>query len=140
MNAPEQITIEELLDDFELFDDWESRYKYIIELGGELPELPESFRVDENLVQGCLSRVWVMATPTDADGIVKFHADSDSQIVKGLISILVSLCNGRSANEIKTINFEGLFADLGLEEHLSRSRSNGFHSMVQRIRTLAGCQ
>jgi cysteine desulfuration protein SufE len=135
---PETITAEELLDEFSLFDDWSEKYQYIIELGDQLGEFPEDQRVDTNLVQGCQSNVWLIArTRGSSPPVVEFLADSDSQIVRGLIAILVMLLSGRSAEEIQSMEVERVFEKLELQRHLSRSRSNGLHSMIQRIRTLA---
>lgn len=132
------MTAEELLDEFSLFDDWSEKYQYIIELGDELGELPEEYRVESNLVQGCQSNVWLVARTKDTSPpVVEFLADSDSQIVRGLIAILVMLMSGRTAEEIQTMGVEQLFEKLELQRHLSRSRSNGLHSMIQRIRSLA---
>lgn len=133
-----QMTVEELLEEFELFDDWSEKYQYIIELGDQLDSFPEEFRVDDNLVQGCQSNVWLVARAKPADPpVIEFLADSDSQIVRGLIAILVMLMSGRTAEEIRDLDVEGLFRKLELQRHLSRSRSNGLNSMIQRIRTLA---
>ena len=134
---PSRTTLDDLVEDFELFDTWEERYKYIIELGGELEALADEHRTSENLVQGCQSQVWLVVNeqPTDPP-TYRFQADSDSQIVKGLVSMLISLTNGCTAEEIQSLDVAGLFERLGLSKHLSRSRSNGFHSMVKRMQTL----
>jgi sulfur transfer protein SufE len=132
------MTAEELLDEFALFDDWSEKYQYIIELGDQLGEFPEPLRVEDNLVQGCQSNVWLVArTQPSSPPVIEFLADSDSQIVRGLIAILIMLLSGRTAEEIKLMDVESLFQKLELRQHLSRSRSNGLHSMIQRIRTLA---
>lgn len=132
------LTVEELLEEFALFDDWNDRFQYIIELGDSLAELPEEFRVDANLVQGCQSRVWLKERVRPGNPpVIEFAADSDSQIVKGLIAILVMLLSGRTAREILETDIEGVFERLDLKRHLSRSRSNGLSSMIKRIRVLA---
>ena len=132
------LTVEELLEEFALFDDWNDRFQYIIELGDSLAELPEEFRVDANLVQGCQSRVWLKERVRPGNPpVIEFAADSDSQIVKGLIAILVMLLSGRTAREILQTDIEGVFERLDLKRHLSRSRSNGLSSMIKRIRVLA---
>ena len=131
--------LHELIEDFESFPDWEDRYEYLIELGFDVPDLPEEFRTEEHRVQGCTSQVWLVAQ-VDAGAqppVMEFLADSDSQIVKGLVAILLKVYSGRSAEEIRSFPIEQLFAKLGLHQHLSRSRSNGLHAMVQRIRQLA---
>ena len=133
------LTIEELLDEFEDFDHWEERYRYIIELGEELDEMPAELKTEENRVQGCVSNVWLVMDVQPGDPpLVQFVADSDSQIVRGLVSILLMLCSGRPAREVVVMDIDGVYERLGLRQHLSRSRSNGLHSMIQRIRTLAG--
>ena len=133
------LTIEELLDEFEDFDHWEERYRYIIELGEELDEMPAELKTEENRVQGCVSNVWLVMEMQPGDSpLVQFRADSDSQIVRGLVSILLMLCSGRPAREVVAMDIESVYERLDLRQHLSRSRSNGLHSMIQRIRTLAG--
>ncbi len=133
------LTIEELLDEFADFDHWEERYRYIIELGEELDEMPAAMKTEENRVQGCVSNVWVVMDVQSGDSpFVQFVADSDSQIVRGLVSILLMLCSGRPAREVVAMDIESVYERLDLRQHLSRSRSNGLHSMIQRIRTLAG--
>ncbi|MCB0327162.1 MAG: SufE family protein [Bdellovibrionales bacterium] len=132
------MTIDELIENFQLFDDWEDRYKYIIELGKKLPELPEKYKTDSNKVQGCVSQVWLVIneTPQKQDEI-EFLADSDAFIVKGLVAILMIIYNHKSKKEIADINIEEIFTKLKLEGHISPSRRNGFFSMVQRIQSLS---
>ena len=133
------LTIEELLDEFEDFDHWEERYRYIIELGEELDEMPAELKTEESRVQGCVSNVWLVMDVQPGDPqLVQFVADSDSQIVRGLVSILLMLCSGRPAGEVVAMDIESVYERLDLRQHLSRSRSNGLHSMIQRIRMLAG--
>jgi cysteine desulfuration protein SufE len=130
--------VSELLSTFDLFDDWEERYRYIIELGDELDPLPAEHKVEENRVQGCQSNVWLIADVQPGDpAVVDLAADSDSQIVRGLIAILMSVYNHRAPQEILAFDIRGLFEKLGLSQHLSRSRANGFFSMVNRIRSIA---
>lgn len=131
------LTVEELLDDFELLDSWEDRYRYVIELGDELDGLPEELKTEEHRVQGCVSNVWLVVEVQPGDPpTIHFRADSDSQIVRGLVAILAMICSGHTAAEIAAIDIESLFDKLDLRRHLSRSRSNGLHSMIRRIRTL----
>lgn len=126
---------EELIDRFSFFDDWQERYRYIIDLGMKLPALGEMHKTEENKVRGCMSQVWMTH---DIDGeVVQFYADSDSHIVKGLISILLSLYSGLGAEEILALDIEYVFQSIGLDQHLSPNRRNGFYSMVERIRTVA---
>lgn len=126
------MSLETLLDDFVLFDDWEERYRYIIELGNGLKPLSDEEHNEANKVQGCVSQVWLV---NDRDGdALSFRGDSDAHIVRGLVAILLNLYEGKSAQEISDYDAEGAFQKLGLGEHLTPQRSNGFYAMVQRIR------
>ena len=131
--------VDELLSTFDLFDDWEDRYRYIIELGDEVEHLPAEHKIEANRVQGCQSNVWLIAEvePTTPAPMIDIAADSDSQIVRGLIGILLKVYSHRTPDEILNFDIEGLFQKIGLSQHLSRSRSNGFFSMVNRIRSIA---
>jgi cysteine desulfuration protein SufE len=133
------MTLENILADFRLLDDWEDRYRYVIELGRALPPLPEAKRTEANKVRGCASQVWLV-TAFDAGGAgaaprLSFKGDSDAHIVRGLIAILFAIYSGRRADEIVRIDAQGVFRRLGLAEHLTPQRSNGFASMVERICT-----
>jgi cysteine desulfuration protein SufE len=123
--------------DFSVLDDWEDRYRYVIELGRGLRPLPDRLRTDANKVRGCASQVW-LATAIEPQGRgaprLTFEADSDAHIVRGLIAILLSIYDGHAADEILAINADPIFAELGLKEHLTPQRSNGLASMVARIR------
>jgi cysteine desulfuration protein SufE len=132
--------IDEITDNFALLDDWDDRYRYVIELGRALPPLPDAARTDANKVQGCASQVWLQTTVRpDGDGgpVLNFLGDSDAHIVKGLIAILFALYSGKHAKEILALDALGLFDQLALREHLTPQRSNGFRSMVERIRAEA---
>jgi cysteine desulfuration protein SufE len=132
------LTLNEIVEDFEFLDDWEDRYRYIIELGDELAEMPSGLKTEANRVQGCVSNVWLVLEVEPGDPpLIRFIADSDSQIVRGLVAILLMLCSGRTGPEIQALDIESLFERLDLGKHLSRSRSNGLHSMIKRIRRLA---
>ena len=126
------MSLENLLADFELFDDWEDRYKYIIELGNNLAPLSADEHGDANKVPECVSQVWLV-TERQADTL-NFRGDSDAHIVRGLVAILLDLYSNRSAADILAIDARDAFEQLGLGEHLTPQRSNGFYSMVQRIR------
>ena len=115
-------TLEELVENFALFDDWEERYGYLIELGKGLTTMDEALKTDQTLVQGCTSRVWLVAQ--EKDGHFHFIADSDAHIVRGLIAILLSSYQGKTAAEIVDIDIEAAFAHIGLDQHLSPSRRN----------------
>lgn len=126
------MSLDTLIDDFALFDDWEDRYRYIIELGNGLAPLSDSEHSEANKVPGCVSQVWLV-TEREADKLV-FRGDSDAHIVRGLVAILLDLYNHKTAPEIAAFDAEAAFTELGLGEHLTPQRSNGFYSMVQRIR------
>lgn len=132
------MSLDSIRSDFEFLDEWEDRYRYIIELGRKLEPLPDDLRTDVNKVQGCASQVW-LATRTleeDANGSPRlaFLGDSDAHIVRGLIAILFAVYSGKSAKDILGTDAHALFNELGLGEHLTPQRSNGFASMVERIR------
>jgi len=130
-------SFEEILADFELLDDWEDRYRYVIELGRKLRPLPEAERSAANKVQGCVSQVW-LSTHIDRSGAVPrltFVGDSDAHIVRGLIAILFALYSGRTAEEIIGIDAGQRLGLLHLKEHLTPQRSNGLMAMVKRIRS-----
>lgn len=131
--------LETIVETFDLLDDWEDRYRYLIDLGRDLPPFPESERRDERLVPGCMSRVWmVSAAEPGPPPRLTFLADSDAHLVKGLIAVLLAAYSGKTVEEIGALDIEALFARLGLVEHLSTNRRNGFFSMVERIRREAG--
>jgi cysteine desulfuration protein SufE len=132
--------IDEILENFALLDEWDDRYRYVIELGRALPPLAESAHIDENKVQGCASQVWLLTRikPNGSAGpILSFEGDSDAHIVRGLIAILFALYSGKSAREILATDALALFDRIGLRENLTPQRSNGLRSMVERIRTEA---
>ena len=130
--------IDNIIDNFSLLDEWDDRYRYEIELGRELAPLPERDRTDTNKVQGCASQVW-LATTVKPDGagdpMMHFVGDSDAHIVRGLIAILFAFYSGKSARDILDGDAIALFERLGLREHLTPQRSNGFRSMVERIKS-----
>ncbi|WP_221393149.1 SufE family protein [Dyadobacter sp. NIV53] len=122
---------DELIEDFELFDEWESKYEYIIDLGKQLPKLDEQFKTDENIIKGCQSLVWLHAY-MDGEKLV-FEADSDAIIVKGLVNMLVKVLSGHKPEEIALANI--YFMDkVGLHQHLAQTRSNGLASMLKQMR------
>jgi cysteine desulfuration protein SufE len=131
------MTIDEIIENFSFLDDWDDRYRYVIELGRALAPLPEAARTSANKVQGCASQVWLASEvrPDGADGpVLSLVGDSDAHIVRGLIAILFALYSGKPAREILSTDAIALFDRLGLREHLTPQRSNGFRSMVERIR------
>jgi len=131
------MTIDEITENFSLLDDWDDRYRYVIELGRTLTPLPEPARIEANKVQGCASQVW-LTTEVKPDGaagpVLSFVGDSDAHIVRGLIAILFAVYSGKSARDILATDAVAVFEQLGLREHLTPQRSNGFRSMVDRIR------
>lgn len=126
-------------DNLNLLDDWEDRYRYLIELGQGLPDLAASERTPENKVRGCMSQVWLVSGSEDRDGqtVMTFRGDSDAMIVKGLVAVLVALYSGRPSREIAETDAIEVFDGLGLREHLSTQRSNGLIAMVNRVRSEA---
>jgi len=130
---------EEIAENFELFDDWEDRYRYVIELGKEMEALPDVYRVDAYKVDGCASQVWLVPE-IEGEGAgrrLTFAGDSDAMIVRGLIALLHKLYSGQPLSEVGKIDAEGAFACLGLDQALSAQRSNGVRAMVARIREIA---
>jgi len=129
--------IDDIIENFSLLDEWDDRYRYVIELGRKLPSFPDEQRTDTNKVQGCVSQVWLATTIDRRDGGARltFQGDSDAHIVRGLVAILIALLSGRSAADIAGENPIALFERLGLGEHLTPQRSNGFRSMVARMRS-----
>lgn len=123
--------ISELIENFELLDDWEDKYRYIIDLGSKLEPLPQNFYQDEWKVRGCQSQVWLV--PEKKDGRLFFRGDSDAAIVKGIIAIVLTVFSGKTPAEIKKTDIEEIFNSLGLHEHLSPSRRNGLAAMTEKI-------
>ncbi|MBK6978645.1 MAG: SufE family protein [Cytophagaceae bacterium] len=127
-------TQDQLIEDFELFDDWEEKYEYIIDMGKKLPVMPDEHKSEENIIKGCQSVVWLNAS--FKEGLVHFEADSQAMIVKGLVSMLLNVLSGHTPEEV-------LHADLyfiekiGLTSHLAQTRANGLASMVKQMKTYA---
>ena len=129
------ITSDDIVDTLSFFDSWEDRYKYIIDLGRELPELAAEQRTEDNLVRGCQSQVWLVSC-REGDRL-DFDADSDAFIVKGLLAVVLAAYNGKRVDEIRDFDIEGYFSSLNLLKHLSVTRGNGLRAMVQRIQASA---
>jgi cysteine desulfuration protein SufE len=132
---PTPTTIDEIRDSFAFFDDWEDRYKFIIDLGRELPPMPDALKVDANIVRGCQSQVWIDHRVDS--GRLYFTIDSDALIVRGLIAIVLAAFNGHTPAAILAYDIDGLFRDLDLLRHLSPTRGNGLAALVKRIRDIA---
>ena len=129
------MTLDELLDTFEFFDDWEDKYRFIIDIGKELPGLPDGDKTDAHLIRGCQSQVWL--TYESSDEGLKFTMDSDAHIVRGLIAVVLIVIQNRSASEIQQLDIEGIFGQLDLLAHLSVTRGNGLRAMVSRVKEVA---
>lgn len=129
------LSIDQLLSDFELLDDWEDRYRHVIDLGRSLPPLPEAERNETNKVRGCASQVW-LSTHVEKDNGTRlvFAGDSDAMIVKGLVAIVIAMFSGKTPAEIREIDAEELFSRLDLRAHLTTQRSNGLRALVDRIK------
>jgi len=130
-------SIEEITADFELLDDWEDRYRYVIELGKGLEPLAETERTEANKVRGCASQVWLATHREERDGktVLHFVGDSDALIVRGLVAIVIALFDRKSPSEIVATDAEAVFGALDLRAHLTAQRSNGLRALVDRIRT-----
>lgn len=129
------ITSADILDNLAFFDDWEQRYQYIIELGRELPPLPEELHTQDRLIRGCQSQVWLEARLED--GRLQLEADSDAFIVKGLLGVVLAACNNRTPEEVLAFDMDDYFGQLDLLRHLTPTRGNGLRAMVARIRDIA---
>lgn len=134
----DDLSIDDVIETFSLFDDWEDKYRYVIELGRMLPEFPAEAKTDENKVRGCTSQVWILPRLTD-DNPPKFYfdGDSDAHIVKGLVAITMLIYSGKTPSEAMEVDARAILDQIGLAEHLSPSRSNGLFSMIARIREMA---
>jgi cysteine desulfuration protein SufE len=129
------ITTEDVLDTLGFFDSWEDRYKYIIELGRELPPLPEALHTDDRLVRGCQSQVWIETTMQD--GRLQLAVDSDAFIVKGLLGLILAAYNNKTPAQVLEFDMDNYFEQLDLMRHLSATRGNGLRAMVERIKDIA---
>jgi len=132
------MNVDQLVESFEMLGPWEERYRYLIELGRKLAPLPEPDRIEANKVRGCMSQVWLTSQLRPGPPLrIEFHGDSDAHIVKGLIALLFKLYAGRTPREILALDVKAVFERLGLENHITMNRRNGFYAMVERIRVLA---
>lgn len=132
MASPE---FEDIAETFEFLDDWEDRYRHVIELGKAMAPLDEAFKVPATKVHGCASQVWIVAT--SENGIFRFQGDSDAMIVRGLIAVLHALYDGLALSDVGKVDAGAELARLGLDQHLSAQRSNGLRAMVERIKLLS---
>ncbi|WP_317931007.1 SufE family protein [Halioxenophilus sp. WMMB6] len=129
------LNTEEIIDDLSFFDDWEERYKYIIDLGRELPAMAPELHTDDRLVKGCQSSVWLESQVNN--GVYDFVVDSDAVIVRGLLALVLAAYNHKSAAEITSFDIDNYFTTLDLERHLSPTRGNGLRAIVGKIRAMA---
>ena len=134
-----QETFEEIADTFEFLDDWEDRYRHVIDMGKAMDPLEESLRAPATKVEGCASQVWLVPEidGTGRDAVLRFRGDSDAMIVRGLIAILIALYSGLTVRQVLEVDASGELERLGLHDHLSSQRSNGLRAMVRRVRDLA---
>jgi len=134
----EQLTIDEIVDNFEFLGDWEERFTYVLDLGKKLPPMDEADMIEQNRVHGCQATVYYKPTVVAADPpVIHFDATADAHIVSGLIAILLVMYNDRTPQQILDIDAESIFRKIGLEDHLSPTRRNGLHAMIKRIREVA---
>ena len=127
--------LDEIVDIFELLGDWDQRYQYLVELGEKLPIMPEHMKIDENRVKACMSKVWVVAYKQD--GPIRFYGDCDTSVIKGVLALLIDLCNDKSAKEIQAIDMDEIFKRLNLDEHLSPNRHIGVYAMFDLMKQKA---
>ncbi len=133
--ATSQDTLNEIAEDFELLEDWEQRYQYLVELGEQLPPMPAAERTDENRVMPCMSKVWVHAYPDPENPVrLLFHGDCDTAIIKGVVALLIHIFSGKTADEIQKTDIDGLFQRIQLAENLSPNRHVGIYAIVEKMR------
>lgn len=130
------MNLEEIVETLEFLDDWEDKYRFVIDAGKSVPVLDESLKTDDHLVRGCQSQVWLVHE-LNADGTLTFQIDSDAHIVRGLISLVLASYEGKTPQQIQAFDIEGLFNRLALLEHLSQTRGNGLRAMIQKIQNIA---
>ena len=132
-----ELTVDDIRDGFELLDDWEERYAYIIDLGKKLPPFPEAEKREENYVHGCQSQVWLIHHSDAQSGRLYLLIESDAMIVRGLAAIIMTALNGRTPDELLSVDVESIFEDLDLMRHISPTRGNGLRAMVGQIHNIA---
>jgi cysteine desulfuration protein SufE len=132
------MNVDQLVENFAMLGPWEERYRYLIELGRKLPPMPADEKSEASKVRGCMSQVWLTARRRPGPPpTLEFHGDSDAHIVKGLIALLFKLYDGRTPQDIAALDVKAVFERLGLENHITMNRRNGFYAMVERINLLA---
>ncbi len=131
-------SLDEIVDIFELLGDWDQRYEYLIELGENLPVMPDELKTENNRVKACMSKVWISAYPDPENAkLVRFHGDCDTSIIKGVLALLIDLAGGRPAAEIEKLDLDEIFARLNLDEHLSPNRHVGVYALVELMKQQA---
>ena len=135
---PKALSIDEVIEDFELLDDWDARYAYLVELGETLPPMDDALRTEENRVRACMSKVWVCPTadPSDQGGLV-YHGDCDTAVIKGVLALLIGVMSGRTRDDISALDLDRLFGELKLADHLSPNRHVGVYAIVELMKEQA---
>lgn len=130
--------LDDIVDSFELLGDWDSRYQYLVELGEQLPPIPETQRIEANKVKGCMSQVWIYAyRDPDAPPLIQFGGDCDTGIIKGVLAVILQWSSGRTVEQIQQLDVDELFERLKLDEHLSPNRHVGVYAMVDLVKQKA---
>lgn len=129
------MNLEQIISDFEYIEEWEDRYRYVIDLGSQLEPYPEELKTPATKVQGCVSQVWLTSNIKEEENIIHLSGDSDAHIVRGLMAIVFAIFSDKSPEEILKIDVQSIFKTLGLNEHISPQRSNGLNAMVKRIQS-----
>lgn len=130
--------LDEVVDTFEFLDDWDQRYQYLVELGEQLPLMPEALKTEQNRVKGCMSRVWTYACPDSRDAsLVHYYGDCDTSIIKGVLALLIDLVAGKSVQEVESLDVDEFFTRLKLDEHLSPNRHVGVYAIVELMKRQA---
>lgn len=132
------MTLDDVVDTFDVLGDWDQRYQYLVELGQRLPELPETVRTEENRVKGCMSQVWVSAyRDPEAPERIRYHGDCDTTIIKGVLTLLIQLVDRRRIEEVEALDVDDFFARLKLDDHLSPNRHVGVYAIVELMKKQA---
>ncbi|MGH1407552.1 MAG: SufE family protein [Rhodomicrobiaceae bacterium] len=129
------MNLEQIISDFEYIEEWEDRYRYVIDLGEQLEPYPDEFKTAETKVQGCVSQVWLTSKIKPEENVIYLTGDSDAHIVRGLMAIVFAIFSNKSPEEILKVDVQSIFKTLGLNEHISPQRSNGLNAMVKRIQS-----
>lgn len=131
-------TLNDIVETFELLGDWEQRYEYLVQLGEQLPPMPESLKTERNKVKGCMSQVWVHAyAVADGEGRIRYHGDCDTSIIKGVLALLIRLSNDKHSTQIAQLDVDEIFTRLQLDEHLSPQRHIGVYAIVELMKAQA---